>query len=67
METNSSLLYAIAAFIDILGYESLVKRGISDVSVIQWLEGMLAGCSVKLMEKIRSAKLMPEGYENYDG
>ncbi len=66
METNSSLPYAIVAFIDILGYEPLVRRGIRDVSVIQWLESMLAGSSVNLIEKIRSAKLMPDGYENYD-
>jgi len=66
METNNSLSYAIAAFIDILGYESLVRRGISDVSVIQWLESILAGSSVSLIEKIRSAKLMSDGYENYD-
>jgi hypothetical protein len=67
METNSSLSHAMAAFIDILGYESLVKRGTIDVSVIQWLEGILSGCSVTLIEKIRSAKLMPDGYEKYDG
>lgn len=66
METNSSLSYAIVAFIDILGYESVVRRGISDVSVIQWLESVLAGSSVSLIEKIRSARLMPDGYENYD-
>lgn len=66
METNSSLPHAIAAFIDILGYEPLVRRGIRDISVIQWLESMLAGSSVNLIEKIRSAKLMPEGYKNYD-
>jgi hypothetical protein len=67
MEKNSSLPHAIVAFIDILGYEPLVRRGIRDVSVIQWLESMLAGSSVNLIEKIRSAKLMPNGYENYDG
>lgn len=64
--SNISFHPAIAAFIDILGYEPLVKKGISDVSVIQWLESMLVGSSVNLIEKIRSVKLMPEGYENLD-
>jgi hypothetical protein len=67
MKKNSSLPRAIVAFIDILGYESLVTKGISDVGVIQWLESMLSGSFVKLMENIRSAKLMPEGHENLDG
>ena len=44
--SNMPSHHAIAAFIDILGYEPLVKKGISDVRVIQWLEGIVAGLQV---------------------